>query len=348
MSTKRGLELRPLVRLGLAICLTAAGAAAQAGWTCTVLDPPSATAQPRDAAALGSDGSHQVGEVGPYASLWSGTAGSWTNLNPPGALQGIAYGIVGSQVAGVVVMPGFAAGQACLWNVVTGSCTNLHPNVPCLGSVATAISANHQAGYIWLSSGDTFAALWTGSADSFVNLNPAGAARSMINGMRDDQEAGYAMFLVNRTMYFHAGLWTGTAASWIDLHPTSCIHSYANGVSGGQQVGYVMVASGDYHASLWSGTAASWIDLNPPGRPGSEANAVYKGHQVGDFTASGNRRHACIWAGTAESCVDLSVFAPPNLEDTWAQGIWTDGTTTYVVGMGYGSRGYTALLWTHT
>ncbi len=42
--------------------------------------------------------------------------------------------------------------------------------------------------------------------------------------------------------------------------------------------------------------------------------------------------HAAYWAGTPQSFVDLHAVLPSNYSDSEASAIWTDGTTTLVVG----------------
>jgi hypothetical protein len=143
-----------------------------------------------------------------------------------------------------------------------------------------------------------------GTAASWVDLSPPGAAQSFINGANDGQQAG----TVNIGGAIHASLWTGTAASRLDLHPAaSPFDSQVYGVNGGYQVGYASL-NGAIHASLWNGTAASWVDLYPLAGAwdDSRAWAVGGGQQVGWVGYSFNVLHASLWSGTAASWVDLS------------------------------------------
>jgi hypothetical protein len=57
------------------------------------------------------------------------------------------------------------------------------------------------------------AALWGGTAASWVDLNPAGASESDAWAVHNGQQVGYAT--VGGLQ--HAGLWSGTADSWVDL-----------------------------------------------------------------------------------------------------------------------------------
>jgi hypothetical protein len=57
------------------------------------------------------------------------------------------------------------------------------------------------------------AALWTGSAASFVDLHPAGSNQSRAIDAAGGWQAGYARFGAVE----HASLWNSTASSWEDL-----------------------------------------------------------------------------------------------------------------------------------
>jgi hypothetical protein len=143
--------------------------------------------------------------------------------------------------------------------------------------------------------------LWSGSASSWVDLTPAGANGSALYNMHGGHEVGWAFI----SSVPHASLWSGTPASWVDLQPPGAMDSAAQGVYAGQQVGYVNFV-GQYHASLWNGTAASWVDLSPLGSTSSRALAVYDGRQVGWASFGGTNQYAGLWNGTAASWVNLN------------------------------------------
>jgi len=103
----------------------------------------------------------------------------------------------------------------------------------------TSISCGQQVGTVLTGSNIRYclrAALWSGSAGTWVNLNPAGAAYSGARGVYQGHQVGFAWF-GDDGGNAHAGMWTGTAASWVDLNPSGATDSCAQGVSGGQQVG---------------------------------------------------------------------------------------------------------------
>jgi hypothetical protein len=105
--------------------------------------------------------------------------------------------------------------------------------------------------------GVTRASLWSGTADSWVDLNPAGSTESSAYAASGGQQAGQAQV----GGVYRASLWSGTADSWVDLNPAGSSESSAYAASAGQQVGGAFVNDA-WRASLWSGTADSWVDLH--------------------------------------------------------------------------------------
>ena len=179
------------------------------------------------------------------------------------------------------------------WTVI-----RLHPTGVDGLSVANAVDSGQQAGWGKIGGTDR-AALWNGTAASWVNLDPTGASYSIAQHVHSGQQVGRsAVGGLER-----ASLWSGTAASWIDLSPAGATFSSASSVHGGKQVGMVELG-GMRRASLWSGSAASWVDLSPSGASSSEANGIDSFQQVGEATVSGTRR-AGMWRGTSGSWVDL-------------------------------------------
>jgi uncharacterized protein (TIGR03382 family) len=143
------------------------------------------------------------------------------------------------------------------------------------------------------------ASLWSGTADSWVDLSPVGATDSTVIAASGGQQAGVARI----GDAFHASLWSGTVASWVDLSPAGSLDSVVNATSGGQQVGYAQIGDRVARASLWSGTAASWVDLSaflPAGFDVSFAqgissdgvNTYVSGY---GFNSSTHRYEALLW-----------------------------------------------------
>ena len=115
--------------------------------------------------------------------------------------------------------------------------TNLHPSGPNASHSSQAQAAGgQQVGYVKPSVGRNRAAMWSGTASSYVDLHPTGALDSVAWGGGDGQQVGSVLSGVlgegNR-----ATLWTGSASSRVDLHPTGWAASAALAARGGQQVG---------------------------------------------------------------------------------------------------------------
>ncbi len=142
------------------------------------------------------------------------------------------------------------------------------------------------------------AALWTGTAASFVDLHPAGATLSYLHAIRDDQQVGTAFFGRPR-----AGIWSGTAASFLNVHPAGPTESEIFGTTGSQQSGYIL-SSGVRFAALWGGTIASFVNLNPAGATASRAYTTNGSRQVGYAIFAGITR-ATMWSGSAAGVTDL-------------------------------------------
>jgi hypothetical protein len=214
-----------------------------------------------------------------HALKWMGSASSVADLHPTGFDSSEAVGISGDQVAGfgrIADVP-----HALLWT--SRGVVDLHPR-GFSGSRALATDGSKQVG-----EGGSHALLWTGSANSVVDLHPA------------------------RTRAFTSSF--------------SLYASIAQGVSGDQQVGTGWTV-GDLntsrHALLWAGTAESVVDLLPVGVWESGAVAVANGRQVG-WSTVGDLTHAFLWSGTADSAVDLHMFLPSGFRNSRANGIDASG-----------------------
>jgi hypothetical protein len=207
--------------------------------------------------------------------------------------QGVCALALGIAVAACATADG-AAYQATL----------LHP-AGYTWSQGLGAGVGSQAGVAATAANVQHAALWRGTADSFVDLHPAGFKSSVVDDASNTSQGG-SVSLAGDGSDDRAALWQGTAASFINLNPPGAVFSRVRGVSDDHQVGEVQGPTTGYllHAALWTGTAASMIDLHP-GAPffQSAAYDVWGGTQVGEGTNT--RHHALLWSGTAASVVDL-------------------------------------------
>jgi hypothetical protein len=273
-----------------------------------------------------------------YQALsWSGTPAGFVVMTPGVGNGGSIYYSRGDSQVGI-----YTGGHAALWH---GSPTpvDLHP-ASYWTSTGRAIWQGQQFGDATLTeSSYPVAAMWFGTATSFVNLNPPGSSESAISGAWGGQQGGYAYF-----GGYRAGLWNGTPQSFVVLHPGPPYLSSGIGrMAQGEQSGNAIAASSFNHAALWHGTATSFVDLDP-GWDYSFAYDTLGGVEVGWTTLDfSNNTHAVIWFGTAASYHDLSQYLPAGYHDSVATAIATDGVRYYVGGYGSppGSTSTEAFLW---
>ena len=193
--------------------------------------------------------------VGMHAGVWSGTAASWTDLNPPAALASIAHATTGTAQAGYADFgAGFHAGW---WSGTPGSWVDMHPPAAA-ASYAWGMAPGQQVGGAAGVAGSFMhASLWAGTAASWVDLNPVGAGYSFCYSTTGTQQAGYAEVSGAE----HAGIWSGTAASWLDLNPPGALSSRAYSTTGTVQAGNADFGAG-VNAGIWTGTPGSWESLH--------------------------------------------------------------------------------------
>lgn len=144
-------------------------AGSAAGWSS--LSPTSTTS----AAVYGVSGNQQVGVVNGHAGLWSGTPGSFVDLNAPGWYASSAAGTNGQDQAGAFWTTQLGPSHAVLWHGSAGSWVDLNP-VGAYDSGAGPMAAGQQGGSVEFNGPNGItpprAGLWSGTAASFVNLHP--------------------------------------------------------------------------------------------------------------------------------------------------------------------------------
>jgi hypothetical protein len=231
-------------------------------------------------------------------------------------------------------LAGVAAAQPQPWAV-----TVLHPGP----ARAFGVGDGWQVGVVE-DGFNTRAALWRGSAASYVDLH-SGEGSTIAYGVGAAQQVGEHNS-GGSAPRFQAVFWTGSAASLVSLHPAGSRDSTAFAVENGQQVGSALFISGDgRHAGLWEGTAESWIDLHPAGANWSVALGVHAGRQTG-HVRFGEVIHAGLWSGSAASWVDLHPAGATEshatgihgdqqvgnalVDGAWHAGVWTGDAASWV------------------
>jgi hypothetical protein len=290
-------------------------------WSGPGLDPMSLGFNPNAGGrVLAMNSTHQFGEWGIGAAMWSGTASSVVSLNPPGAFTSSILAASSTQQAGWSQPPGQEY-KATLWSGSAASAVILEPP-GAFNSRALAMTETHQGGVVvYLGQPGqgliSHAALWSGSAASFVDLNPPGAYAG-IAGMFGNQQVGAAQSTVPGSSG-RAAMWNGTAESFRTMHPFATGSSVLNATCGSAQVGYMnssQFSGGGVRAAIWFGTAESVVDLSqflPAGYGQSIATCVEERDgifTVGGYVSYGNIDQAFVWTGVPAPSSAMVLIAP--------------------------------------
>ncbi len=191
------------------------------------------------------------------ACLWSG--GESVNLQVPGWDFSTAIDTDGTMHVGTIWRTdavGNHVYQAGYWSGPEMGFRSLHPEVA-VNSGANAVSDGHVFGWVHVQPGlVSHATMWGASSDTFVDLHPAGAARSSVYGARDGQQVGMADL-----GGIHAGLWSLSTWSFVDLNPPGATASEAFACKMGLQAGSATVA-GQTRAVIWAGSGDVCVDLH--------------------------------------------------------------------------------------
>ena len=148
------------------------------------------------------------------------------------------------------------------------------------------------------------AILWTGTAQSFVDINPVDHGSSSALAVSGDQIAGVS---APPGANSHAAIWSISAHAFTDLTPSPAsgpdnFQAAALDTNGFQQVGWIQDLAG-IRAQLWSGSAQSAVNLHAllPGTfTNSWATSIdVQGNIYGIATDSDNSVHAIEWAQSA-------------------------------------------------
>ncbi|MEM6331810.1 MAG: hypothetical protein AAF823_00525 [Planctomycetota bacterium] len=189
---------------------------------------------------------------------------------------------------------------------------SLHPD-GYESSVAYAVEGGVQAGYV-VPAGETDsrAALWYGSASSYVDITPEGYFDAEVRDMSGGVQVGWAVSENDGSE--RAMMWRGSADTAYELHPPFYGYSFAEATDGKQVVGSGRSFAVDERGStalLWDAGNAFATRLHPEGFRDSFALAVAGGVQVGEGYLEGELEPTALaWFGTAESVVGLSAFLP--------------------------------------
>ncbi len=191
----------------------------------------------------------------------------------------------------------------------TVTVTNLHP-AGASQSVAYATTGTQQVGYATFDNSQQ-AAIWSGTLESFQDVNPDDASASVLNATSGEKQFGAAY----SDIFARAAIFSG-GKTYIPLHPTisgvtaSVITSYAGNTRGG----YVITVGG-LRAAIWTGdTDQSYIPLHPTGAAASAIYAISSTKQ-GGIVNNGGTIHAALWSGGSQYAdLNPNTEAPSRVE----------------------------------
>ena len=224
---------------------------------------PTGTPNEIGAVASGVFSSEQVGYIFVIsftivgnAGYWLDSAGTWTNINPPGAFSSECTDVHAGQRVGAAWFVNTTDPNAYIWY---GSPTGVSVN-PALSirSYLHGVHSGKQVGY-FVPIGDTraHAGLWANTAASCVDLHPPTAYQSAATAVYLNRQAGWVEYTQGTK---HAAYWQGNSASAVDLHaylPPGYDSSEAVGIWTDNPgvntyiTGYALTPSNNKHAMLW-------------------------------------------------------------------------------------------------
>jgi hypothetical protein len=326
-----------------AVVLAFAARAAPAGpdnWQAIVLHPLGTHSW-----AYGTGAQMQVGVVGTRAVVWNGQPGSTLLPIPEGYTLSESRGIDGQRIVGhaSLPIPGTYLGRAMLWPGAAQMPINLHPDAA-RHSVGHGVAGDQQVGHTYFEDGNARAALWRGSAESFVRLDPRTFGSSYAFATDGVRQGG----TINTGSEGLAVIWDGAAWPYVTLNPPGSTKAEVRGMAEGVQVGFARLpGQSNPYAALWRGTAESYINMNPTGSTWSEILATKGQYHVGRAWFA-SLSDAVLWLGDEpNNYVNLHHLLPPSYSISTATGVFVDGETIYVSGYAWG-QGYQAVLWIGT
>lgn len=227
-----------------------------------------------------------TGSLAQAAVMWSGTTASTLPV-PFDYVIGRAVATDGSQIVGYAnegdPERGIGDAHALVWNLATGETIDLGRN-----NTLNGVGGGVQVGTTMGSNGAS-AALWRGTANSYVDLHVQGQDVSVACDTNGPVQVGYIGLDVRVRnearprfiRFYSAGYWTGTAGSFTYLG-SPYRHSFALGIKGSTIVGYGNTTDAigtprDSHAVAWVGAEHTFVDLHallPADMRTSRANAV--------------------------------------------------------------------------
>lgn len=279
------------------------------------------------------DGEDLVDGTAPGGGVLAGAATEHLTITPCAPADTGVYELVATNPCGTTIATSVVTVEDPTPLPPAWTFTSLHPP-GATSSVALDVDATSQSGTITVPVGDgseTHASLWSGTADSHVDLHPPTTTSSTAAAIAGGVQAGtwyhpYEVYHQGQwyTVYFpEACLWTGDAASHVLLHVSGWEYSGVSDTDGIHQVGSISrddeVGNPFIRAAMWTGTAGSHRSLHPTGVQNSGLIALDGERQYGwiHTPQPGSVTHAAGWMGTADSFTDMH---PTGASRSWVTG----------------------------
>lgn len=273
------------------------------------LNPANATFS----AVYGRNGSLSVGYAGTaslaqWPVLWQGATPTTLPV-PFSFVAGRAVATDGTQIVGSATEGdperGVGATHAMLWDLNTGAAIDLGKD-----NTVTGVGGGVQVGTALGSKGST-AAMWRGTANSFVDLHVPAYDVSVATDTDGTLQVGYLGVDVRvrneakprDIRFYSAGYWTGSAASFVYL-PSTYRHSFALAIESDTIAGYGNTTDAigtpkESHAIAWVGVNHEFVDLHallPTTMRTSRAASVDEsGNVVGWGVDTAGVVHSYVW-----------------------------------------------------
>ncbi|MEK6701018.1 MAG: hypothetical protein AABZ53_02065 [Planctomycetota bacterium] len=230
-------------------------------------------------------------------------------LHNAASYQSQSFAAAGATQGGWARMGGID--RPVLWNSSAQSMQVLLPQTGgWLGGEVRGMNGSRQVGWLGNQDGRLHAAVWEGSGDSFVDLDPmlAQYRGTQANAIRGNQAVGTAHYYFGNQAEDHAAVWNVAQGTFRDIHPGSGFsQSRLFATDGEYQGGWanpgVRVT---IHAAMWHGTPESYVNLHPSIAHDSQVEGMAPGVQVGYATTPAGAQMAALWHGTAESFQNLN------------------------------------------
>jgi len=223
--------------------------------------------------ALGISGAQQVGygygsragSSGYYALLWNGSADSAVDLHPTSEFSNSsAFDTDGAQQVGNGIPEATNTAHALLWSGTATSAVDLHPthladySNSAGFSQAYGVQGGQQVGvaYSQFLSVKPHAILWSGTADSAVDLHPTNLSGFELSTAYDTNGSLQVGFGYQPLLGGQALLWSGTANSAVNLHnllPQGFTSSEAHSIDAqGIIYGWGWGPDNNLHVVMWT------------------------------------------------------------------------------------------------